>query len=218
MFIRTNNPNGTTSTASIDGRGRRRENCNVAVCRVTNNAAEIAELRDDITRSEQSAADLRGALTNGSIVVLVKTDDDRYADGTRYTSISLHIINDGNADHRVIRTTDCNVRPENGMYLAHVSRRVNDDATDAELLEMAEFGNVIWREVTSELCRQIDQCESSIDKRNTEIEKLQSQIDNGTADKYEILTAVKDEQAAKRWMSANVYDNDRYTYAIVPTA
>jgi hypothetical protein len=218
MFIRTNNPNGTTSTASIDGRGRRRENCTIAVCSVINHAAEIAELRDDIARSQQHVADEKGALTNGSIVILVKTDDGRYFNGDVYTSISLYVVNDGNAQHRVIRTTDCNVRPENGIYLTHVSRRVNDDATDAELLEMAEFGNVIWREVTSELCRQIDQCESSIDKRNTEIEKLQSQIDNGTADKYEILTAVKDEQAAKRWMSANVYDNDRYTYAIVPTA
>jgi hypothetical protein len=217
MFIRTNNPNGTTSTASIDGRGRRRENCTIAVCSVINHAAEIAELRDDIARSQQCVADEKGALTNGSIVILVKTDDGRYFNGDVYTSISLYVANDGNAQHRVIRTTDCNVRPENGIYLTHVSRRVNHDATDAELLEMAEFGNVIWRDVTSKLCELIDQSESFIDACNAKIDMMEKKIANGTDEKYEILTAVKDEQAAKRWIKNNGYDSDHWTIALVPT-
>lgn len=215
MFIRTNNPNGTTSTARIDGRGRRRENCTVAVCKVTNHADDIAGLRDDIARSQQRIADEKGALTNGSIVIIVKTED-RW-DHT-FTSISLYVVSDGNAQHRIIRTTDCNTRPENGMYLCHVSRRIDTDATDCELLEMAEFGNAIWREATSKLCELIDQSESFIDACNAKIKMMEKKIDNGTADEYTILTAVKDEQAAKRWIKNNGYDSDYWTIALVPTA
>jgi hypothetical protein len=221
MYIRTNNPNGTTSTARIDGRGRRSENCNIAVCIVTDNADTINDLRDDIARTTKNLRDEIGALENGSITAHV-TERRAYRGGEEngiYRSISLHIVNDGLANHKVIRTDADSTANVKGIYVGHTShRRTNDDATDAELLAQMQHGGVIWREVTRQLCTEIDQSEDYINACKDKIDTLEREMGNGTDAKYRIVTAVKDEQAAKRWIKANGYDNDNYgTVALVPT-
>jgi hypothetical protein len=222
MYIRTNNPNGTTSFARIDGRGRRSENCNIAVCIVTDHADTINELRDDIARATEKLWDTIGALTNGSITAHVKSQQ-MYRNGgdEQYTSrfISLHIVNDGQANHQIIRT-DGYGGSIDGIYVGHTSHhRTNDDATDAELLDQMQHGCPIWREVTRELCTNIDQSEDYIKSCNDKIDMLQREMSNGTDAKYRILTAVKDEKAAERWIKNNGYaDNAHGTVVLVPTA
>jgi hypothetical protein len=223
MYIRTNNPNGTTSTARINGRGRRRENCNIAVCIVTDNNDTINDLRDQIATSNEWLKNETGALNNGSIVTTVYTGDTyRNGEPDTYTMLRLHVVNDGAANHRIIRTTNVNEKVSGGIMVStswDFDKRVPTDSSDADLMSMMQHGGTIWRAVISGLCTAIDERQNHIDTLTDKIAQLQAKTDGGTDATYRIVTAVKDEQAAKRWIKTNGYDDNAYgTVVLIPTA
>lgn len=219
MYITAIKPNGTTVSQRIDGRGRNHANTNIAICRVTGHNTEIADRRTGIAFSTERRDNAMGALNNGSIVTVVCTSNT-YRDGEphAYNTLSVYVINDGAANHHVIRTTDINHKVAGTRISTDYAfdQRVSAYATDDELVSMMQTGAAIWRAAMKGLCSKIDECEDAIKKHQNTIDSLEYQMEQGNSEKYEILTAVKDDAAAKRWIKNNNWV-DGYTIVTLPT-